>query len=705
MRIPHIIFTPILIISVLLLYARYSFSGGVILGDQKSAGGPIEIEADRLEFDGRKNIYTTRGSVEVVQGNRILRADMIRVNPETKEAVATGEITLIDGEDILKSDRMEINLDTQKGTIYNGRLLFKKENFHVVSKEIEKLGKDSYRIIDGSFTTCDGASPPWKFTGREVNVTIEGYATVKHAVFYLKDIPVLYFPYIIYPAKIKRQTGFLIPSIAYSKEEGTGMTLPFFWAISRSMDATFSIDYRSKRGVGEELEYRHIFSRNSLGNLYFYHMNETDSYRDWKEKRKGEELISSPDRWIVRCRHEQYFTPSFTAKIDVAAVSDRDFHRDFDEIVDDRYKEKLESTLFLTKIWQRFNLNSEFRYTEDLEKKDKTTLQTLPKIEFTGLQQRISTFPLFYNFTSTFDNFWREEGQRGQRIDIYPKILYTLHTDYFDFKPEMGARETLYRLDEGEDKTKTREIYDLNVELSTTIQRIFDVSGEKLKKLKHSIEPEVEYTFIPEVDQEGLPEFDSVDRIDRTKSITYSLTNELIGKISGKTGKSYYHKFARLKLSQSYDFIEAKEASSGSRRPFSAVSGELDIYPTQNTSLELDGEYNTYDNEVAALNVLLGLKDKRGNFLNLEYRNKKDGLEEINTRLNVEVLPSLDLKVKNRYSISNNTSSETIFGLEYKSQCWAIEATCSNRTIEDEDRREQKYMLRFSLAGVGEFGG
>jgi len=703
----YTVFIPILVISILFSCPGYSLSEGIMSGDQEIVKEPIEITADRLAFDRKKNIYSTQGNVEIVQGKRIITADTIKVNIETNDAEADGSITLIDGQDLLKCDRMEFNLESQRGTIHNGRLFFKEENFYIAGEKIEKLGKDTYRIIDGSFTSCDGPSPPWRFTGKEVNVTMDGYATVKHAAFYLKDIPVLYLPYMIYPAKTKRQTGFLIPHIGYSNEGGGEINLPFFWAISKNKDATFSLDYRGKRGIGEELEYRHVFSRNSSGNLYLFHMNEKDSYRDMREERKGEKLISDPDRWILKYRHEHLFDPSFSAKVDVTDISDRDFYRDFGEIVDDRSKEKLESTVFLAKNWQRLNLNSEFRYTEDLEKDDNTTLQTLPRVEFAGVQQRISSLPLFYNFTSTFDNFWREEGQTGQRIDVYPKILYTFHTDYFALEPEFGARETVYKLDEEEDRFYNREIYDFNLGLSTAVQKIFDIDGKRVKKVKHSIKPELVYTFIPKVDQEDLPDFDSVDRIDRNNSITYSLTNDLIGKIFGGTGNGYYHDFARLKLSQSYDFIEARRgltSSSDSRRPLSAISGELDIYPNQHISLELDGKYDTYERRFTTYNILIGLKDERGDSLDFEYRNTKDELEDINTKLGVKILDSLDLKIENRYSVFNDLSLETTLGIEYMSQCWGVMVTYSDRAIEEEDRREQKYMVIFTLAGLGEFG-
>ena len=702
---------PIVVIWILLMRPGFSSSENFSSDMQEMSDAPVKIQADELEFNHKEKVYIIRGNVEIVQDDKVIKADMIKINQETKDIDAIGNIILIHGQDILKSDRMDLNLDAETSVVYDGTLFFEEENFHIVGSKIEKLGKDTYRIIDGTFTTCDDPSPPWKFTGKEINVTFEGYATAKHVAFHVKDMPVLYFPYIIYPAKTKRQTGFLIPTLGYSSSEGGKTNLPFFWAVANNADATFSLDYRSKRGVGKDLEYRHVFAKDSSLNFSFYHMNEMESYRDWKEERRGEELESNPERWILKCKQEHYFDSTFAVKVDVTDISDRDFYRDFGETAEERSKEQLESTVSVEKVWEEFSLHCKFLYIEDLTQEDDETLQRLPRVEFVGSKQRISDYPLFYNLTSTFDSFWQDHESTGERIDVYPEIMYTFYTDYFELEPKVGLRETAYNSDEGEERIQTREMYDLHLGLSTTFQKIFQVDGDRLKKLKHSVRPEIEYTYIPDVNQDDLPEFDSLDRIDENSSITYSLTNEFTGKLNGITDTDYYHKFVRFKLSQTYDFIEARrslESSSDSRRPFLPVCGELDIYPNEYISLELDGEYDTYEDRFITYNVLMGLKDKRGDIFDLEYRYKDEDedeeLDEIHTKLKVKLMESLDLVAENTYSRLDNRSLETVFGFEYTSQCWGLRVTYSDLAIEEEDRREKEYMVMFLLMGVGEFG-
>ena len=98
-------------------------------------------------------------------------------------------------------------------------------------------------------------------------MTIEGYGQVWHPSFRVKNFPVLYFPYMIFPAKTKRQSGLLMPDPGYSTRDGLTLNLPFFWAISDNTDATFNEYYMSRRGLMQGAEFRYALSPFSKGTL------------------------------------------------------------------------------------------------------------------------------------------------------------------------------------------------------------------------------------------------------------------------------------------------------------------------------------------------------------------------------------------------------------------------------------------------------
>ena len=63
----------------------------------------------------------------------------------------------------------------------------------------------------------------------------------KNAVLSVYDVPVLYFPKFFHPdPTVKRQSGFLVPSIKNAVNSSDYLNTPYFLAISENKDATFS---------------------------------------------------------------------------------------------------------------------------------------------------------------------------------------------------------------------------------------------------------------------------------------------------------------------------------------------------------------------------------------------------------------------------------------------------------------------------------
>ena len=150
---------------------------------------------------------------------------------------------------------------------------------------------------------CDGPAPSWKFTARDLDVTVEDYARGKDAVFYVADIPVFYTPYIAFPVMRERQSGFLIPRIGSSSIKGFYLDIPYYWAISPSQDVTFDVDGQTKRGAGIGVDYRYLRPKGSDGQFRGYLIYDTQ--RDLERGYviiKGREFIS-PSLTLTSRRH------------------------------------------------------------------------------------------------------------------------------------------------------------------------------------------------------------------------------------------------------------------------------------------------------------------------------------------------------------------------------------------------------------------
>jgi LPS-assembly protein len=600
------------------------------------------------------------------------------------------------------------------GRIEQARLFLKDQNFHIIGREAEKLGENRYRVRNGSFTTCDAERAPWKFAVKELNIDLEGYGIAKGPIFYIEDIPFLYFPYGIFPVKKERQTGFLLPEVGYSHTYGPEVKTAFYWAITKDMDATLYMDRLGDhrgRGFKEGLEYRYAFTKETQGqaNLYFI-----------------DDQVYGNHRYAFFLQHRQKLPYDFYLKGDINYVSDRFYPQDFDDDLPDKTKidawslKQLRSVLFGGKNWDKFSLMVEGMFFQDLtkEKNDKT-VQTLPQVSFYAHPQSIFKTPFFFDLSTLYTNYWRLEGKDTHRWDFYPRISFPVRLfDVLKLESSVGLRETLYRpYNDPNSKPKqfkSREIFDANLELSTKFYRVYEASLIskisnlfKVAKWMHTIEPMMGYYYNPKVNQEDLPLFDSGDRIPFTNQITYGITQRLIGKPEKEGVESGPYEYAKLRVFQNYSlgdpyFIDSK----GKSRYFSNIQAEMWWNFNPYLSARWDTEFNPHQGSFDHFNALIRAKDRRNDALWVEYRYNKDNIHAINLHTRIRTIDPLYLYGGIRYNILEKTRVENIYGLEYKAQCWTLGLLVEdkNRSPDGTQQKELKFQLYFNLLGIGSVG-
>lgn len=188
---------------------------GPVFADGPLQTGALTLLADTLTYEKGSNSYKAQGNVQLEWDDATLFADSALLLQTDNTAEAQGRVLLRRGGDILHAQHLTLNLESEKGAITDGYLFMKQGNFHLRGEKMEKVGDEDYHIENGSFTVCDGAVPSWKFSAHELDVILGEYATGKNVLFYIKDVPVLYLPYMIFPLKRERQSGLLIPSSAH----------------------------------------------------------------------------------------------------------------------------------------------------------------------------------------------------------------------------------------------------------------------------------------------------------------------------------------------------------------------------------------------------------------------------------------------------------------------------------------------------------
>ncbi len=654
---------------------------------------PVRISAASITYDDTTKTYLAEGKVEIWQGNRKLTADRVTFNSETQEAQARGNVVLLQGNDFLRGEEMKIDLDTSLGIVVRGTLFLKAQNYYLRGEEIERLGENTYRIREGSFTTCNGDLPAWRFTGKETLVVLEEYADVYGATFQIRNLPVLYFPYLVLPVKRDRQSGFLFPRVGYSNTAGALLGLSYFWAISKNMDSTFYLDEFTTKGLGKGGEYRYIRKAGSSGSLYAYHIRESEEYRG----KYSAVLDRRPDRWQVDYFHGEHFEPGFFANARVRAFSDRQYFRDYGSTYGEQSSEQAYSFLSLTKDWERYSLYGEARQTVDLRVEDKTTLQQYPVTHFTGIRQPVKGTPLFFDFDSSYGYFWREQGTRGQRLEFYPRLSLPLRFGGLEFNSQVSARETFYATDEN--GSQNVALGGFQTSLGGDLYRIYDTGWTSIPKIKHVIRPEISYTYIPEVNQSKVPFYDQL--VPKTSGLFYGITSRLIAKVV-EGNVTRYHEYLYFKLGETYDtpdpLIAARPPSYG------LITAELRVRGLKYVTLENIAYYDPGKNGFQTNYTNVGITDHRGDAIYLEYVWQKGVQEQLNGTLSIKIFPFLDFTFARRYSFFNHSTLDTTYGLLYQHQCWSLQLTYSQTPSVAGAPAQDKVLFMFTLFGVTSVG-
>lgn len=671
-------------------------------------GTPVEVTADYLSFDKETDTYRARGNVLITQDGTTLKTGAAVLNMGSGVATTSGHVTIVDREgNTLAGEDLELNIKEKTAVIAKARLFFKRDNAHIDGDVLRKTGPESYEGAAVSYTTCDcpgeGKSPAWSFSASEARIISGESFTGRNAFFRIKGVPVLYSPYILLPIKKERQTGFLMPKPGFSELKGFALGNAFFWAISRNMDATLYLDVETSRGVGEGLEFRYIRTRDSYGEFYLYHFGEDDMDRV-REFRQNVDNLARPEsagtnRWQLKLAHTEIFSLGFNVNADVNIVSDDEYFLDFGE-GSDRSIESLESNVSISRNWSIYSLVAQLRVFDNLlVEDDSTTLRKLPEITFTAADQKVLSTPFYVSLNSSFINFSRDEGITGQRLDLRPKLSLPLAPGgYFDFNTSVAPRGTFYVVKKDPNgRYIDRYLYDVTSEITTTFARIYFTDLKKIKAFKHTLRPKLSYTYIPEAVQDNLPDFDSVDAIAASNTVTYSLNSILTGKyFEGE--KKVYRDYIYFEISQNFNINEATRklvSSTDERRPFSDLSAELILNPAKWSSLTASGDYNVYDDRFTNYYAEFAVNDSRGDALSVSHRFVRDDTNFIEGAVKVHVSRALDITYSERFSLDEGRSIERQYVASYTHQCWSADLTFSDKI------EENVVYLAFSLRGIG----
>jgi len=726
--------------------------------------------ADRTAASHDNKYIEAFGNVVLDRGTDYIRADYARYYQATKWVFLKGGVEARFQGDFLKAEEAEFDLETNTGWLKNGQVFMEDPHMYFEGAILKKTGPETYEFREATVTVCDGDRPAWSIKSSRGDITMDGYAHLWGPRFQILDQPLLLAPYAVIPVKTKRQSGFLLPEIGSSDRLGITYDQPYYQVIDEEQDVTLYSHLMTAKGLMLGAEYRLVPDIHTKGifKLDYLYDQETESqslYSDNKEMSR-----SNHSRWWARGKFDGYlFEPDWNLKLDLDLVSDQDYLREFSRgfsgfkksrqdflqyfgrDIEDSDSELRVNRLLLSRNWANVGFQGLLEYTQNLEygsnnnlsnhdRDDDPTLQRLPELDLHLYQTQLLNTPLTIEGSSQLASFWREYGTTGTRLDLHPVIGLPLHFEFGSVIPKGGIRSTTWFVEkyEGEDpevdadtSTPSRFLPDFSTSAYTEFSRIFTLTEESdvpadddsftILKLKHAVQPRLEYTYIPFSDQDKYPYFDEIDRIEAKNELKYSLTNIFTcktGKVQpspdeqGKTGlKIDFFDLARLRFEQLYDIREETRNNDTDRypnRPFSDILADLTTRVTPWLFLTNKTWYSPYEGHVTEHEHALSVHYGEDIFASFSM----DFLEEIDEYLRQEQERERIASFGGGFGINKEWSTAFLYRVDWESgtdlekrltlrydhQCFSAETSWSQT---DDDTR---FEFRVILAQLGSLG-
>lgn len=693
-------------------------------------GTPWEITAEKLSYDQDLGLYVAEGNVVVRSGSQVLTADRARYNEKTGLIEVLGNVVLISNGDVLRAEEAVFDLQGQVGRITEGHIFLRANHYYISGESMEKTGPDTYVVKDCRVTTCDGVTPDWSITGSEVRITVEGYGTVKNAVFRIRGYPAFYLPYVIFPAKTKRQTGFLPPAIGYSDLRGAEAEVPFFWAISDQMDATFYERYMTDRGFMQGLEYRYVAEEASKGVFLFDILSDRIEEKDLTDP---DQVGVSPfprtndTRYWFRSRADQQMPLGIRAKLDADYVSDQDYLREFEGSVfgykgrpdlvegfgrpmEDIRSPTRRSALRLDRDREGYSLQGLASYYQRPENPSPDlTPQPLAGLEFSLLPRPIPRSPFFLTLNSDYDYIWKDVGSEGQRFSLTPRVSYPIwFGKYLQLEPSAGYTLTAQQFDrtDGDLRRQAKDGYEFQTRLSTVLERTFDVDLGGATGLKHKFLPSLIYRYRTNRDSDlTQPWFEPMDLDTKSNLLILALENFLDARKGSKSGAASYEQWVTFSLSQGYDLEEARreEEEGGERRPFEPLVGALTLSPFPSFYFDTRVAWDYYEERVSYAYTSLSWSVQRSggrrDTISLYHQYVDQDNKGFYLYGHINLIHGFSFGGNLNWNLSNDTSVQESVYLDYQSQCWGV------RVLTESQSGDRSFMILFRLLGLGELGG
>lgn len=692
--------------------------GAAPTAGQPAQDTPMDLDAAGVSYRQDTQMIEATGGVRLARGGQRVEADRIGYNRSTGDIVTRGR-TYVEypGLRILGRDAT-LNLEQNQGRIDDAHYRF--------SGAANLRGRAGVMYIDDSqrtrydnivYTTCPPGSNAWSLAANKLRLDQEsGRGVARDARLRIRGLPVLYTPYINFPIDDRRQSGFLIPSIGSSEDNGFELLTPYYWNIAPNLDATFFPRYMSRRGLMLGGEFRWLTSADR-GTLTAEILPDDAKFEN--DDTRGAFSIQEQGRFFER----------WATNIDYSMVSDDQYLQDLGsniEVTSTRRLLQRGALTYLGTGWSLLTSAEAYQNVDEMLAPGSRPYGRLPQLLLT-LNRRAFGPGLLAGMDTEYTYFDHNHLVNGQRLALNPGISWPLRRSYGHIIPSLNLNLASYALSDeepGQPSDPDHAIPTVDLDGRLVFERDIDWLGDASLQ---TLEPRLYYLYTPYVDQNDTPVFDSSeltfsfsnlfrsnrftgrDRIGDANQITAALTSRTLRARSGE-------ELFRFSLGQIFYFANRRVQIDGPEETAqrSPYTGELSAQLFENWrgrfSFEWETEPQIDQEQLQRRTLMLEYRHPDNNrMLNMAYRadytaTEPNRYEDTDLSFRLPLGQRVEVVGRWLYSVLHGETMDAFAGIEYGKCCWRVRILGRHFKRQPDDAASNSVMLQLELAGLGALG-
>lgn len=635
--------------------------------------GQIQVKSQDSEIS-QDTFAHFKGNVEIDSNLAKITADQAVFNRQTQTIKATGKVGFLDKHITISSKSVELNRSTKELLIEDSSYELNNVQGHGSAESIA-IGKQSgINLIESSFSSCPKNDQVWRIQASNIKLTQnQARGIVKHARFYVKDIPVLYLPYFSFPVNDQRQSGILYPDISSNSQTGLSIEQPIYWNIAPNYDLTLSPRLMSKRGLQLKTEFRYLTEQNT-GQLNLEYLAD------------DKELLTDSERYFYRFIHTGQLSENWQLSADINGLSDDNYIVDLGSDYYNRADTHLYKTIGLSYYSKSLSMTARFRDFEVLGNHT-DSYRALPEVRLNFLTDIGLGTEFELNSELAYFESGDDSAPTATRLHIAPTVRFPFQNQWSEFLAEATVMHSQYL----QDNISNTE---LNKDVSRTIGQVKIYGGLAFerpltifnKTFTQTLEPKAQYLYTSYQDQSDIglydttrlfrnvsglfrgQEFTGLDRISDNNQITLGVTSRVLDENNQEQFK--------LSLGQIFYLSNSKFSELDQQQDSSALAAELDWQLGSKWYAHSEMQISTNTDKIDRSSLSLEYQLSKNKVLQINHRYVRNlSSEKINQ---VGVTASWPISHKWQWigrwyqDVELSRTVETYTGVQYESCCWSI---------------------------------